>query len=222
MPDVYGFNHLPNFGVVEVRCIEDGCDTGGPINQWPEKKRASHRRTHLKEVKRQIEKDKAAQRKQALALANQVNRENANIKGAGMADKKTPKPTALEQGFPAIYLANDGAGPNFKPGGDAQAKSDLVNTMIDRDLDKRRHAFTKAEAQKLITARGWESHVEKGQASVLAAAARAEKKKAETKAKTASKRTAAKATTVKKDGETVEVTPDPKPVRKPRGRKIRS
>ena len=40
MPDPYGFDHLGD----SVRCID--CPTGGPIWQWPERKRASHARIH--------------------------------------------------------------------------------------------------------------------------------------------------------------------------------
>jgi hypothetical protein len=40
MPDQYGFNHLGD----EVRCID--CPSGGPLWQWPERKRARHGRVH--------------------------------------------------------------------------------------------------------------------------------------------------------------------------------
>lgn len=136
-------------------------------------------------------------------------------------EKTMNKVTALSQGFPTEYLGDNG---NFKPGLDARAKSDLVNAYLEQPPSKDALAtFTKDEAAKLLKARGWMKFVEKRQAALTAAAARAEKKaaaKAEAKAKPkaekpeAEVKDIAEARAAKAGGE---VTPDPKPEPKPRG-----
>lgn len=51
MPDIYGFNHLPNWGAITVQCIEDGCNAGGTLGDWSERKREEHYLTHLVAIK---------------------------------------------------------------------------------------------------------------------------------------------------------------------------
>jgi predicted Zn-ribbon and HTH transcriptional regulator len=50
MPDKYNFDHLPDWGVISVRCIEVGCEAGGPIHSWSERKRENHSKSHHPDV----------------------------------------------------------------------------------------------------------------------------------------------------------------------------
>ncbi len=43
MPDKFGFNELGS----RVMCIETGCDTGGPMYEWNQKRREVHYLTHF-------------------------------------------------------------------------------------------------------------------------------------------------------------------------------
>jgi hypothetical protein len=81
-----------------------------------------------------------------------------------MATKTTKKPTAQEQGFPAVYL---GEGGKFKPGHDMRAKSDLIGAILGTDAPGRLHVFTKADAEKLVKARGWEGNVAAARRKVM-------------------------------------------------------
>lgn len=147
-----------------------------------------------------------------------------NLKERRMAEKKTSKSTAKDQGFPSVYLADNG---NFKVGMDAAAKGDMVSALVGQKKKDARYDFTTPEglklAQKLIDARGWQGFVTKRQAKIEADKAKAEKAKAD---KAAAKKTPAKATATKaKTGTetTGDVTPDPKPApRKRTGRKVGS
>ena len=77
MPDRHGFNHLGQ----DVRCIEDGCDAGGPLHEWPERKRARHQAAHeraretrrlveastrLRRYRRELARERALQRRAGL------------------------------------------------------------------------------------------------------------------------------------------------------------
>ena len=56
MPDRYGFDHLPWWGVVTHRCIEEGCAyEGTPL---PEHARARHARKHANQVKHAQDKER--------------------------------------------------------------------------------------------------------------------------------------------------------------------
>jgi len=46
MPDKYGFDHLPNWGITTVACIEIGCTAKGPIYRWSEDRRLEHYQEH--------------------------------------------------------------------------------------------------------------------------------------------------------------------------------
>jgi hypothetical protein len=135
--------------------------------------------------------------------------------------KKTKTPTAKEQGFPDVYLAPNG---NFKIGLDASAKSDLVAAVLGLDTSKCRHVFTKAQAQKLIDARGWQKFVDRKAAIIAEKAEKAERRaqekkdaeKAKAEAKAAAKTEAKAAPAATTDSN--EVTPDPKPTPKPKRR----
>jgi hypothetical protein len=48
MPDKHGFDHLPDWGAVDVRCI--WCGAGGAIFNWPERLRERHARAHRRDV----------------------------------------------------------------------------------------------------------------------------------------------------------------------------
>jgi hypothetical protein len=50
MPDKYGFDHLPNWGVVTVACVEPDCTAKGPMYEWPLEKREQHHLIHLNSV----------------------------------------------------------------------------------------------------------------------------------------------------------------------------
>lgn len=148
---------------------------------------------------------------------NNKTHTDERIKKMTETAKKTSKPTAKDQGFPAVYLADNG---NFKPGYDASAKSDLIAAVLGLDQSKCRHKFTAAEAQKLIEARGWQGFVATKRRIIEEKAAKA-KKASEEKAAAAKAKADEKAkakTEAKPDADANEVTPDPKPAAKPRGR----
>lgn len=125
---------------------------------------------------------------------------------AQAANKQTPK----QQGFPAVYLNEDGS-KFFPPGADARAKSDLIHAFHGWDNPHAKHQFTQEEAAKLLAARGWNGH------AIKAADARQAKLDRE-KAKAATRATAAKSKAASKKAKASdEVQPDPKPAAKPKG-----
>lgn len=73
--------------------------------------------------------------------------------------KKTP---AQEQGVPEVYLNENG---RFKVGMDARLKSDLVLSALGLITSAKPgaslHVFTKAQAEKLLQARGWTGFLER-------------------------------------------------------------
>lgn len=124
-------------------------------------------------------------------------------------DNKQKRQTAREQGFPEVYLGENG---NFRPGLDASAKSDLVESYLGGK--GKRHTFTKEEAKRLLDLRGWFPYVAKRQAAIEADAkrkqAKADKAKEAAAAKKADAKPAAKPTAKG------EAKPDPKPANKRR------
>ena len=148
-------------------------------------------------------------------LLRRMQDANATTERIGklMATKTTKpaKPTAKSQGFPSVYLGKDSD--NFYPGGDAAAKSDLIACAMGGKGKK--HTFTPEEAKKLIKARGWESFLNR-KIEIEA------KKAADKSAKAVVKSSAKSGSTAKASAGEGEVTPDPKPARKPRtgGRKV--
>ena len=58
MPDKYNFNHLPNRGrAITVACIEDGCNTSGPIYYFTEELRLQHYLAHQTRQRREDDFD---------------------------------------------------------------------------------------------------------------------------------------------------------------------
>jgi len=150
---------------------------------------------------------------------------------------KKGKTNAKDQGFPEVYLGENG---NFRPGMDARAKSDLVDAVLGLEPSAAAlHAFTEEEAKGLIASRGWQSFVAAKKKIVEAKAAKAaaraaekearEKERAEAKAAKAAAKEAEMETP--KDGEVagyIDITtgefipaakPDPKPTPRKRTRK---
>lgn len=135
------------------------------------------------------------------------------------------KPTAKDQGVPAVYL---GANGNFKPGLDARLKSDLVAAILGIENKGALATFTKETAEKLIKARGWQGFVDTKQRVLEAKTAKADKAAAdkaervriaaEAKAAKAGKADDAETQTIAEaaaaDGD--QVVPDPKPTAKPK------
>ena len=136
-----------------------------------------------------------------------------------MMASKTPKITARDQGFPEIYLAPNG---NFRPGMDARAKSDLISAICEAKGDKPNpkaiHRFDLDTANHLIEARGWRPLVNKALANRAIKAERVEAKATNAKKQAAAKR-ASKTAKVQVPAPADDVTPDPKPARKPRSDK---
>lgn len=137
----------------------------------------------------------------------------AQVKERTMATKQT----AVEQGVPAAYLGNDGAGPNFGVGMDAACKGDICAAFAGVPKSNARHDWTTDESrtlgQTILDARGWNGFLQRKMELVAAKAAAAEQAaaaKAEAKAaKAAAKPKATKAT--KSSGQ---VKADPKPSRR--------
>lgn len=79
MPDIYGFDHLTDWGVITVACIEEGCDCRGSLAALPEHKRRRHHQSH----ETQRARDAAARRRRAAAHARRMAalaaRENAIV-----------------------------------------------------------------------------------------------------------------------------------------------
>jgi len=54
MPDRFNFDHLPHWGQITHRCIEEGCQCeGSPLS---ERERRAHFKTHERERKRERNK----------------------------------------------------------------------------------------------------------------------------------------------------------------------
>ena len=77
MPDRFGFDHLPHWGQVTVRCIEPDCDAGGQMSEWPEAKRERHARWHVRERQRDAARRRNGNLREARRLQKQLERENA-------------------------------------------------------------------------------------------------------------------------------------------------
>ena len=75
MPDQYGFDHLPNWGIVSVRCID--CGAGGSPVTWTEKMREKHQRAHLREQEARRERERKANLADARRALQQKRLENA-------------------------------------------------------------------------------------------------------------------------------------------------
>lgn len=72
MPDKFNFDALTNWGVIERRCIEEGCDARGPTWEWSEKKRRRHHEQHVRDRRRATE---ARLRRENTARLRQINAE---------------------------------------------------------------------------------------------------------------------------------------------------
>ena len=75
MPDRFGFDHL----AADVRCIEIGCEQGGPIHLWPEHKRERHFAAHARVRARETERRRRESLRVATRAKRQRERENALI-----------------------------------------------------------------------------------------------------------------------------------------------
>jgi hypothetical protein len=71
MPDKYGFDHLPERGIVRHRCIEEGCEFPGYGVTLTEHQRIRHHQQH---VKNGIKEQKLRQR-QAAANARRLQKQ---------------------------------------------------------------------------------------------------------------------------------------------------
>jgi hypothetical protein len=133
-------------------------------------------------------------------LERRVNERLAKTKRIGalrerstkMADG-TPKETAKDQGFPEVYLNENGG---FKIGADARAKSDLVASvlgLITKDnMGDAKHLFTPAEAEKLLAKRGWTGFLDRKR-EIVSAKAKAEESRAKEREAAATAKAAEKA-----------------------------
>jgi hypothetical protein len=81
MPDHHGFDHLPNWGAVTVRCV--ACGAEGPLWQWPERARQRHAEAHAREAASDRERAARARLREARRLKAQAERENALAYGSG-------------------------------------------------------------------------------------------------------------------------------------------
>jgi hypothetical protein len=54
MPDKYGFDHLPNWDVITMSCIEIGCNASGPSWIWTEEKRKEHSLSHSSALEKMV------------------------------------------------------------------------------------------------------------------------------------------------------------------------
>jgi hypothetical protein len=72
MPDKYGFDHLPDKGRIEHRCIEEGCGWPGIGVFVSEADRQRHHRSHTRPLEKQRQKEIERQRLKNLAKAREV------------------------------------------------------------------------------------------------------------------------------------------------------
>lgn len=146
-------------------------------------------------------------------LSNPTPRDEAKtsrLENLKMAKKNLTDNT----GVPAVYLNANG---RFKPGLDARYKSDLVNSALGEKSDKALETFTVEDAINRLQQRGWMKYLDAARSSREAAAARKAARADEVKARVATKKAKPRPVAESTD----EVQPDPKPVKKPRGRGIR-
>lgn len=116
------------------------------------------------------------------------------------------------------YLSESG---RFKPGLDARYKSDLVKSALGISDGENLHTYEPEDAVARLEARSWLPFLEKKKAALAAQAARDEAKaeRVAASADEAPKKATRAPRAAKAEG--TEVTPDPKPERKPRtGRKV--
>jgi len=74
MPDRFGFDHLPRWGAVTHRCIEEGCSyEGSPLR---ERDRERHHEQHIRERKRELERKQRANLAEGRRLKRMAEREN--------------------------------------------------------------------------------------------------------------------------------------------------
>jgi hypothetical protein len=72
MPDRFGFDHLPTWGVIEHRCIEEGCEHRG---RFTEKERRRHAEQHERNRRRDAERRRDAALREARRRKAQLDRE---------------------------------------------------------------------------------------------------------------------------------------------------
>lgn len=77
MPDQYGFDHLPEWGVTYHRCIVEGCDYPGHGVRLTERQRQRHQRQHTREREKELEKERNAN----LAKGRKVRRQQIRERG---------------------------------------------------------------------------------------------------------------------------------------------
>jgi len=79
MPDKYGFDHLPNWGTITHRCIEEGCDfEGSPLQ---ESTRARHARQHERARKARAERTRNQNLAEGRKLKRMAEREDKQARG---------------------------------------------------------------------------------------------------------------------------------------------
>lgn len=75
MPDRYGFDHLPTWGIIEHRCIEEGCDYPGFGVRLTEKERKRHFESHKRPIEKQRQREIEKTRLANLAKARKARRQ---------------------------------------------------------------------------------------------------------------------------------------------------
>lgn len=164
---------------------------------------------------REIDRSIAAYKLLIHRLENPTPRDEA--KTSRLENLKMAKKTVTDNSnVPAVYLSENG---RFRPGADATYKSDLVHAALGEDKPNALHKFTVEDAINRLEQRSWTKYLDSARSSREAAAARKAARAEEAKARVTSKKSQPKQQPVAESGD--EVTPDPKPERKPRGRGIR-
>jgi len=74
MPDKHGFDHLPQWGTVIYRCIEDDCDYVGTF--LTDKQRSLHHQQHERARKREREQAQRRNLAEGRRVLAQQRREN--------------------------------------------------------------------------------------------------------------------------------------------------
>lgn len=169
--------------------------------------------THVEQTK--LERHHAKHKKDKSQYVSEQIAARRERLDAMSADKRNVSALIEQFSVPAVYLRPDGK--KFKPGGDAQFKSDLFHAQQGWEKPDAKHKFEGQEAARIIAGFGWNdlltkairAREQKENRAKAKAANAAQKERDKAAAKTSKKKAAAKTTSSEQ-----EAKPDPKPAKR--------
>lgn len=111
---------------------------------------------HPSELERRLHK--VAKRDESLSKLRERKAAQQEQGGVGARPAKKVSGLPRDQGFPPIYLAENG---KFQPGQDSRAKSDLCNSVLGIKTPEMKHQFKKQEALRLLELRDWMGYLDR-------------------------------------------------------------